>query len=738
MDSSPNPHHKSPRDASGVLTHAPQKKHSGRPDILSTPMSAVGLLVALGRRWKLALTLGILAGALGAGGAWFSQKERFRARTLIHVESTRRNPITGVERIDLNSFQRNQVAYAKSRYVLNAALRNPKVNALETIKSQEDPVLFLENQLQVDFGVAPEILRIQLVGPRPTDLVTIVESVSKTYIDEIVSKERNARNKLFERQKAQLEKQDEKLDGKRKLLRNLSEDLGTAKKAQIIQAMQDLKWKELDSLQTEKIQTESKLLRLRMELSIEQGRIPAAAGATDQQLEKIANEQPAVRDFDAHIAQHEVTLGKFRQRVDQPENEPQFKRLQQVIATLKAQRDEWTKSFVDRMKSGEKTLVPAPPDQVAATQQSIAHQIAVLEPINKWLGEQVEVRLNGLEVVNKRRSDVEWLKEELAVSEDLVKRLRVQVETLEMEIAAMATNSQPTMEEAVSFLDSDNRLRTAGMAGAGLFGLVLGLISLLEYRTRKVTSVDDVSQGLNIRIVGAIPSLPGSARGGYGDKPKNQSQGEWRRRMAESVDAIRTLLLASTRSERLQVLAVTSAVSGEGKTMTSSQLAVSLARAGRKTLLVDGDMRRPSIQRLFGVEHDIGLAEILRGEIDIASATRNTQIPHLSLICSGVGDDIAIAEMSSYRFEDFIEEIRSLYEFIIIDTTPVLPVPDSQMVCQHCDAVILAVLRNHSRLPLVYAAYERIVMLGRRILGAVVNGENGSAYTRSYVQTVGK
>jgi Mrp family chromosome partitioning ATPase len=105
--------------------------------------------------------------------------------------------------------------------------------------------------------------------------------------------------------------------------------------------------------------------------------------------------------------------------------------------------------------------------------------------------------------------------------------------------------------------------------------------------------------------------------------------------LTESVDAVRTLLLHAAHNEGLRVVMVTSAVGGEGKTSLSCHLAASLARSGRKTLLVDGDMRNPSCHRMFEVELEPGLSELLRGETDAAEAIHSTPAATLSVLPAG-------------------------------------------------------------------------------------------------------
>jgi capsular exopolysaccharide synthesis family protein len=202
--------------------------------------------------------------------------------------------------------------------------------------------------------------------------------------------------------------------------------------------------------------------------------------------------------------------------------------------------------------------------------------------------------------------------------------------------------------------------------------------------------------------------------------------------LTESVDSARTMLLHAARQEKLQVVMITSAMAGEGKTSLASHLAASLARAGRRTLLMDSDLRNPTLHRLFDRSRAPGLSELLRGDVDLVGAVRDTPIPNLWLISAGQADLVALQSLALDALPHMFQQLRRQYDFIVVDSCPVLPVADSLLVGQHVDAVIFSLLREVSRMPRVYAAYQRLAVLGVRMLGAVVNGTHDDMYPVDY------
>jgi capsular exopolysaccharide synthesis family protein len=194
----------------------------------------------------------------------------------------------------------------------------------------------------------------------------------------------------------------------------------------------------------------------------------------------------------------------------------------------------------------------------------------------------------------------------------------------------------------------------------------------------------------------------------------------WHSAFHESVAAARTMLLHVARAESMQVVMVTSAVAGEGKTSLSSQLAASLARAGHKTLLVDGDLRKPDLHQVFGLSVVPGLSEWLRGANGASDTIQRTSVANLWLLPAGDCDGHTLQVLAQDRLKGVFDEMKEMFEFIIVDSSPVLPVADAVQIGRHVDAALFSILRNVSRLPRVYAASQRLTQLRVQVLGAVV------------------
>jgi capsular exopolysaccharide synthesis family protein len=167
---------------------------------------------------------------------------------------------------------------------------------------------------------------------------------------------------------------------------------------------------------------------------------------------------------------------------------------------------------------------------------------------------------------------------------------------------------------------------------------------------------------------------------------------------------------------------VTSAWDGEGKTTVASQLAASLARCGRRTLLVDADVRNPTLHELFDLPADVGLCEVLRGVVEPHAAIRETQDSNLWLLSAGEVDHRSIQALENDAIGMLFRELKAEYDFVVIDTAPVLAVADPLLIGQHVDGAIVSARLGYSQRPKIDEAVQRLRAVGVTVLGAVVNG----------------
>jgi capsular exopolysaccharide synthesis family protein len=197
------------------------------------------------------------------------------------------------------------------------------------------------------------------------------------------------------------------------------------------------------------------------------------------------------------------------------------------------------------------------------------------------------------------------------------------------------------------------------------------------------------------------------------------------------------MLLHTAKTQQMQIMMITSAMQGEGKTSLSSQLATSMATAGLRTLVLDCDLRNPNMHKLFEIPLAPGCSEILLQEVDVSDAVQATSVPNLWMIPAGQCSHRVVAALAQgHPLEMLLSRLRSQFDFVIVDTCPILPVADTLLVAQYVDGVIFSILQDVSQLPKVQMAVEKLLQLNIPLLGAVVSGikPDIQAYGYNYVK----
>jgi capsular exopolysaccharide synthesis family protein len=687
------------------------------PAALNAAPNAWALLRALRRRWFLALSAGIALAALVGGATWaVVPSAKYRARATVKVDAAAPKILFDVYDADYTRYQRKQLSLLRMRSVLTAALRDPNVIDLAVLKQQEDAVEWLDKNFQALFPNNSEFLQISMEGDNPRDVAALVNAVLDAYMKEIVEKEQTDRQTRLQMLRDTFNKYEDGLKEKRKYLKTLAQGLGSDDK-KTNEARLKLEMERLDLLTRDHLRLQSDILRVKTELAVLQGQEKALSDLPipDSQTNDALARDPALEPLRRDLADHEAAIIKFlREHPVLKEKDqgypPLQRRLEELQRQLEAQEQKVKPRLTEQLRA----------QRLAQTRADIGAkqlQISASELHEKSLADHIKHLNDDLKQFQQGTLDLVQIQKEMDFDDKVSTALGNELTKVTLEIGAQPRISVAERAEVPQTKDETKPLKMAGMAALGAFGCGLLGICWLEFRARRVDTAEDVVHGLGMRLVGSLPPLPRR----YFLR-KSKSNGRWHTLMAESIDATRTLLVHNARLSSLRVLMVTSAVTGEGKTSVSCHLATSLARGGYRTLLVDGDLRRPAVHRLFGIPVGPGLSEMLRGETADGDVSRMTQVPGLWVIPAGHWDPAATRALAQNGARSAFERLKNSYDFILVDTSPVLPVVDSLLISQHVDAVLFSVLRDVSCLGPMYTAQQRLTGLGVRILGVIVNG----------------
>ncbi len=277
---------------------------------------------------------------------------------------------------------------------------------------------------------------------------------------------------------------------------------------------------------------------------------------------------------------------------------------------------------------------------------------------------------------------------------------------------------------------SPNRLKL--FAVALFFGVILSLAVpfLIEYLDHTMSNLEQVESTFQLRGLGIVPKLEGQTS----HTPALIDRDETRRAsLVENFRVIRTNLLSmGTLTKVPQVTMVTSAMPKEGKTVVSSNLAISFAHTGGKTLLVDTDLRRGRMHRLFGYRKAPGLSNVLLDEVSLEEAIRPTTHENLFVLTAGKHLDTGTELLGSQKFTDLMDTLRSKFERIVIDTPPVLGLSETSILQKQVDGVLFVIWSGHTPIRNMKAAIEMLQSNGANFYGFVLNRLDLSATTNYY------
>jgi len=206
-------------------------------------------------------------------------------------------------------------------------------------------------------------------------------------------------------------------------------------------------------------------------------------------------------------------------------------------------------------------------------------------------------------------------------------------------------------------------------------------------------------------------------------KPKLIMNINSRSPISEGYRNVRTNIQFSSWKQKLQVMAVTSTQAGEGKTTTISNLAVSYAQEGKRVLLIDADLRHPSVQDIFHLANKMGLSNILAYQCSADEVIRITDIDNLSIVTAGPIPPNPTELLSSGRMHEVVESWKGDYDIILIDTSPIMAVADGIIVASICDGVILVVQAGKVKQEYIQKSKERLEHVKAHIIGVVLNNK---------------
>jgi capsular exopolysaccharide synthesis family protein len=766
MDTADTPR---PRHELARLTELPPALRAPLPPVSQTstagsggglPISPRLVLRGLARHWWQALLIWIVGSAALASLVYLKYEPTYRASSQLMVNSDNSNPYANrdvTSRGLADPRMQTHLQLVNSERVLSQVILGKEIGSIDWIRDAENPQSVLSEVITVTPGKGSALLfEVAAETPGKDEASRIVNAVVEAFLnldDELANARARGAIANLEKHRTKLTETIEGLENDvmqlakeadiPSILRNFQNNTALAEVDPDSEAAGDSDGKitvevsEFKRLHQELLNLEYAEIEARSELDAVRRQAAAAnpRSRIEDRVEQafLANEtvralRDALRDLDVQYAE-------ARRRIRNP-GDPALTRLQTDRQRL-----------MERYNQLWDDLEP-----------TLRAQLAMDESDPTVLVRQAEQRLNNLglqrQLIEDKLDRVKY--EEQSQGETALEmnflltelaQLRKMQETVDRRLESLRFDSENNLalqnaegpdglritktftvlsKAGKAELQVNKRDKFMAVTPLAMLGLVLGLVTLVEMRGGRVSGTDDLSGrfGADVFSVPPLPTVRSNAQGSL-EAPDRDPKFE---QFVQQLDHVRVALCGEGGHDgRGRCVLITSAVGGEGKTTLAAQLAVRCAEAGASTVLIDADLRRATLGRLFEVPDCPGLSDVLRGDATLEDAlVPINQVGGCQLLPAGSPEANPNRILRGKNFAPMLERLRRTFDVVIIDTSPVLPVPDALILGRLADGAVIATRHDQSRFPAVERANNLLTGAGIPVLGVVVNGARPS------------
>jgi capsular exopolysaccharide synthesis family protein len=465
---------------------------------------------------------------------------------------------------------------------------------------------------------------------------------------------------------------------------------------------------------------EQRLRELQEELSKAQGDRVAKQSRYETALRAAPESLPEVID-DGSLQEYQSKLAELRRQMAELSSaltaqHPKVKRVQAQISALDAALEKERANIVHRILN-----------DFEASQRREQLLEAESSSQARLVGEQAD-----------KVTHYNILKREVDTNRQLHEAMLQRVKEAGVASALRASNIRIVDPAKAPLLPYKPDVGTNSLLGM-LTGFLAGAVFVVmrERADRSLRQPGDTQVCLGVPELGAVPSCATGIRRRFPlRRASRRAAGDfalvtWERGLTPIAESFRavvaSVILAGENGSRPRVVVVSSPNAGEGKTTVAVNLAIALSEINQRVLLIDADLRKPSLQKIFRLDNQIGLAGVLTGRTTAwasSGAVEATHIPGLNVLPGGGSPDRAPRLLYSPRLGELLRAVRLQFDTVLIDTPPVLPMPDARVVARLADSVVLVVRANRTTREAAALACRRFADDGTLVLGAVLNDWN--------------
>jgi capsular exopolysaccharide synthesis family protein len=694
------------------------------------PLTVQNVLFALRRWWLLAAPLGLVLGVAAAAPVYYLFEPEYEASALLRIQDQAPAIVFNTRAEATTRFITTQVEIIRSDKVLAPVLAIPAIASLPEFRDAEDKLSAMRKKLKVASVGGSELYAISFTASSPEAAKSVSNAIMEQYLQ--VHAE-NADEQLSEvltlLDRAREERQSE-VDVLRKKVEML------AKQANVINplAAAPKKQDETDSrplaeLENQLIAATVEEVMVGVELdAFKQLAVGKVLEVSSAAVELAIEQNPEVQRLKQSAADRRGKMEGIRATSTLKTKDPYYltesKALEREETQLAQLRAELRGPIESELKENRLRERDGRIEQMEI-------KLAGLKVLKATLEQKITAEKGERDTLTGDTLQLEFAKEDLARAESIHSLIAERQAKLTTEQSAPEQVSR--WQEAALPVRPVQELPYKQLALAAMFGFCIpfGLAVAWEHFHQRVADAAQLSANSNLLVVGEIASLPDSLEDVRNSRSRKVQDSL--RLFEESIDNLRTCLVLSESLKDFHVLAVTSAVSNEGKTSVATQLAISLARAtGKSTLLIDGDLRKPDVHNVFDLELSPGLAEVLDGSATMDEAISSSGHENVDVLSAGKRRKNPHELFGNGELTGIISQARQAYHFVVIDTPPVLSASESLVLSKLADIALICVRRAHSRIDQVRTVHDRLARAGAHTAGATLIGVPVRDYAYRY------
>jgi capsular exopolysaccharide synthesis family protein len=698
------------------------------------PISPSFLLWVFQQWWKIGIPMGLLFAAVAAALVMYFYVPKYKATALMMIEDVTPYVAFSGQTVDASrSYVATQTELLRSPVVLESVLTRPEIASMNDLRRQPDRVAFLQKNLKVERIGTSELYNVTFESYSARDSANVANAVVAAYLNLQKTDEAQRSEAVIKLLDDERLRRGVELERLRKRVVDLSQ--AVTGKNPVSGSVTDYRralspvgtlFQNLIEADVDREVLQARLQSLTSTVAAAQDPLELNGG-----LDLEVDNQDEVRERQAVVQAVEARLDQLKS----------YSRESQLASNrnyqaLKNELQYRQKELADsRQRVRARVLEQRKKDREFKRERAIAilrDELEEVEARKTLLSRRFNDQVREMQSGDEKTVELEFARAELAREDKVFELIASRKLALQTEMRAPARVSLTRGADVPAAPDAPVPYNLLFLACSAAFVAPFALVVGKEAMVRRISDVEQLAHESKLRVLGEISALPMRQ---VAISPKKLT-GKLRREsyiFAESINSLRTNLAVTENLGQRHVLAVTSSVSGEGKTSVATSLAMSIENAtGRPTLIIDADMRSPDVATILKTRSRPGLFDLLSNRCQLDEAIHRVNETNLYVIPGGRATRSPHHVVAVDAIKQLLDQLRPRFDTIVIDTPPILGASETLVIAKACDTALVCTRCDVSRVKQVRMAVERLEHAGVNLAGTVLSGTSAKRYAYIY------